>query len=169
MKTFTVPTVMKHGPGAIRSLADELKGLGCRRPLVVTDETIASLGLLERATKVLDAANLDYTVFSEVVANPPAALVNKGAEVYRQEQCDSLIGLGGGSPMDTAKAMNVLPTAGGKMRDYKVPSQPDMAVMPLGCRLDDTRKPWPYVATDCLSPIALTIHCLSSTCLSAKR
>ena len=48
MKTFTVPTVMKHAPGAVKALATEVKDLGCKRPLIVTDKTIASLGILNR-------------------------------------------------------------------------------------------------------------------------
>jgi choline dehydrogenase len=92
--------------------------LGLGRPLIVTDAGIARAGLLDHVTRVLDAAGQAYLVFREVVTNPPVALVDRGAEVYRQEGCDGLIGLGGGSSLDMAKAVGVVVTHGGSIRDY---------------------------------------------------
>ena len=119
LRTFEVPTVMKHGLGAINALADEVKSLGLRRPLLVTDPGCVRAGLLEQAAAPLKAANVDYVVFDRVAPNPGIALVDDGAAVYAAEGCDGLIGLGGGSAMDTAKAIGVVAANGGSIRDYE--------------------------------------------------
>jgi choline dehydrogenase len=119
VRTFAIPTVMTHGPGAIAGLPQIVHDLSLRRPLVVTDAGIIRAGLLERLIQPLKAAHRDYAVWSEVVANPPIDLVDRGARVYREEGCDGLIGLGGGSSLDTAKAIGVLAVHGGSIRDYQ--------------------------------------------------
>ena len=119
IRSFEIPTVMKHGLGAIVALADEARALGMKRPLIVTDPGIVQAGLLERATAPLKAASLDYAVFDRVAPNPPIALVDEGAEVYRCEACDGVIGFGGGSSMDAAKSIGVLASNGGSIVDYE--------------------------------------------------
>src|SRR5258707_7339846 len=112
IRSFEIPTTMKHGLGAIKSLAKEARALGMQRPLLVTDPGIVKAGLLPRATAPLKAANMDFVVFDQVAANPPIALVDAGAAIYRSEKCDGLIGFGGGSSMDTAKSIGVVATNG---------------------------------------------------------
>jgi choline dehydrogenase len=119
VRSFEIPTVMKHGLGAVQTLADEAKALGMRRPMLVTDAGIVKAGLLERAVGPLRAANLDHVVFSDVMPNPPIATIDYGAELYLSEKCDGLIGFGGGSAMDTAKAIGVAATNGGSIRHYE--------------------------------------------------
>lgn len=119
IRSFEVPTEMRHGLGAIKTLGDAAKELGMKRPMVVTDSGIEKIGLLDRALAPLQAANLDYVVFSKVVPNPSIALVDEGAALYQREKCDGIIGLGGGSPMDAAKAIGVLATNGGSIRQYE--------------------------------------------------
>jgi choline dehydrogenase len=110
---------MKHGLGAIAALADEARALGMRRPLLVTDPGIVRAGLLERATAPLKASRLDFAVFDRVAPNPPIALVDEGATIYRQERCDGVIGFGGGSSMDAAKSIGVVAANGGSILDYE--------------------------------------------------
>ncbi len=119
IRSFEIPTVMKHGLGAINALADEAKAMGMKRPLLVTDPGVVKVGLLDRTIKPLQAANLDYVVFDQVVPNPPIALVDEGADIYRREDCDGLIGLGGGSSMDTAKSIGVVAANGGSILGYE--------------------------------------------------
>ena len=119
LRTFEVPTVMKHGLGAINALADEVKSLGMKRPLLVTDPGCVRAGLLDQAIAPLRAANVDYVVFDRVAPNPGIALVDEGAAVYASEGCDGLIGLGGGSAMDTAKAIGVVASNGGSILAYE--------------------------------------------------
>ncbi len=68
IRSFTIPTTMKHGLGAISALADEAKAMGMKRPLLVTDSGIVKAGLLERATAPLKAGNLDFVVYDKVAA-----------------------------------------------------------------------------------------------------
>lgn len=119
VSSFVIPTVMKHGLGAIKTLADEIRDLGLKRPLIVTDLGIVQAGLLERATVVLKAANIDYIVYDKVAPNPPIERVDEGAAFYQNESCDGLIGLGGGSSMDTAKAIGVVVNNGGTILNYE--------------------------------------------------
>jgi choline dehydrogenase len=119
VRSFVIPTVMKHGLGAIQTLADEAKALGMKRPLIVTDPGIVKAGLLERATAPLKAANMGYAVFDRVAPNPPIATVDEGAAFYTRERCDGIIGFGGGSAMDTAKSIGVVAANGGSILQYE--------------------------------------------------
>ena len=119
VRSFEVPTVMKHGVGAIASLADEVKALGISQPMIVTDGGILKAGLLAEVEKPLKAANIGYVTFDQVVPNPPAARVDRGAEVYLKEKCDGLIGFGGGSSLDTAKSIGVVAANGGSILQYE--------------------------------------------------
>ena len=119
VRSFEIPTVMKHGLGAIETLADEAKALGMKRPLVFTDSGIVKAGLLDRATAPLKAAKMGFAVFDRVAPNPPIATVDEGAGVYKSEKCDGVIGFGGGSAMDTAKAIGVVANNGGSILNYE--------------------------------------------------
>jgi choline dehydrogenase len=119
LRSFEVPTVVKHAPGAITLLADQIKDLGSKRPMLVTDKGLVNAGLVDEAIKPLKAGNVDYVLFDGVVANPPIELVDKAAELYKSEGCDGLIGFGGGSPMDTAKSIGVVAVHGGSILDFE--------------------------------------------------
>ena len=119
VRSFEIPTLMKHGLGAIRTIADEAKGLGMKRPLVVTDPGIVKAGLLPHTIAPLKAAGLDSIVFDRVAPNPPIALVDEAAALYVSEGCDGVIGYGGGSSMDTAKSIGVVACNGGSIADYE--------------------------------------------------
>lgn len=119
IRSFEIPTVMKHGLGAIAALGDEARALGMKRPLIVTDPGIVRAGLLEHATRAMRAANVDCAVFDQVAPNPPIALVDAGTDMYRRERCDGIIGFGGGSSMDTAKSIGVVAVNGGSIADYE--------------------------------------------------
>ena len=135
LRSFEVPTVVKHAPGAIACLADEIKALGSSRPMLVTDKGLVKAGLAEEATKVLKASQVDYVLFDGVVPNPPIRLVDNATEIYKTEKCDGLIGLGGGSSMDTAKSIGVVATGGGSILAYEWASpQPiKKRIPPLVC------------------------------------
>jgi choline dehydrogenase len=119
LRSFEVPTIVKHALGAISTLPDEVRALGMKLPLLVTDQGLVRAGLAAEVGYILRAAGIDYVLFDEVVANPPIALVDKGAEVYARERCDGLIGLGGGSSIDTAKAIGVVAANGGSIGAYE--------------------------------------------------
>jgi choline dehydrogenase len=119
LRSFEVPTVVKHAPGAITTLAEQVQALGGKRPLLVTDQGIVRAGLIEEATRSLKAGHVDYVLFDGVVPNPDIRLIDDAAALYAAEGCDSLIGFGGGSPMDTAKSIGVVAVNGGSILDYE--------------------------------------------------
>jgi choline dehydrogenase len=132
IRSYESPTRVVHGIGAIGSLGEEAAALGMTRPLVVTDRGIAGAGILDDAVEPLRTAGLDPVVFDEVRANPPIALVDRGAGAYRGERCDGLIGLGGGSSIDTAKGIGVVAVHGGSILDYEYGKRPiDRRIPPL--------------------------------------
>jgi choline dehydrogenase len=110
---------MVHAIGAISSLGQEAAALNLKRPLVVTDQGVVKAGLLEEALKPLRAAGLDPVTYDQVRANPGIALVDAGAHFYQSEHCDSLVAIGGGSSIDTAKGIGVVAIHGGSILQYE--------------------------------------------------
>ena len=125
------PRLMSIGAGALDEAAGLLAAAGVARPLIVTDSYIAKSGPLDRLTGVLDSADVPWAVFADTVPDPTTDVVEAGAARLREGGFDGMIAIGGGSPMDTAKAMGVLATHGGAMRDYKVPNLVDRTDYPL--------------------------------------
>lgn len=119
VRSFEVPTVVKHALGAIGGLCEEVTALGMRRPMLVTDAGLVRVGLAGEVEALLRSGGIGPVLFDEVIANPPIALVDRGAEIYCREECDGLIGLGGGSSIDTAKAIGVVVANGGSIRAYE--------------------------------------------------
>ena len=112
--TFTFPNRILFGEGARSRLAVELAELGIARPLVVTDRGLVEAGIVKEVVGPIEPA----TVFGAVQANPTEADVEAGLSLYREAGCDGLIGLGGGSPIDAAKAIRLLATHPGRLDDY---------------------------------------------------
>lgn len=96
------------GVSAIKKLPDILAEKSRRKPLFVCDEGIVKSGVLDVTTKILKEAGLEYAMFSKVLADPPEWLAAEGYTAYMEHQCDCVVGLGGGSAIDTAKAVNIL-------------------------------------------------------------
>lgn len=119
LRSFEVPTVVKHALGAITALPAEVKALGMRRPLLVTDQGLVRAGIADSVATLLRDGGVDFACFDRVIANPPIALVDEGAALYIAEGCDGLIGLGGGSSIDAAKAIGVVVANGGSIADYE--------------------------------------------------
>ena len=128
---ITTPRLMAVGGGAVAELPGMLRRLGLANPLIVTDQFIERSGHLERATAYLDRAGISWMVFSDTVADPTTAVVEAGARRLAEGHFDSLVAIGGGSSIDTAKAMSVLAANGGQMRDYKVPAEIPQAGPPI--------------------------------------
>ncbi len=125
------PRMMLVGGGTIRQLADILEKFDLRRPLIVTDPFMVSSGLLRRCLEPLEQAGIAAAIFSDTIPEPTDTIVENGVVAIRAGDYDCLIGFGGGSPIDTAKAMAILAVNGGKMRDYKAPFPADRGAMPV--------------------------------------
>jgi alcohol dehydrogenase class IV len=116
---FSSPGKIVFEPNGIQKVGEELKTLGVKKPLLVTDKGVKGSGLLVRLIGPLDAAGIPYSVFDEVEPNPDTEVVQKGLALLRKEGCDSLIGLGGGSAIDAAKAVGVQATNPDSLRKYE--------------------------------------------------
>jgi len=125
LATINLPRILRVGAGASRQLVATLAELGLTRPLLVTDPFIKSCGYCERLQTPLDAAGIAYGLFSDCVPDPTTDSVYAALAVLRDRDYDCVVALGGGSSLDTAKAVAVLARHGGLMRDYKVPRQVD--------------------------------------------
>src|SRR5258705_500319 len=120
---ITMPRLMSVGGGALAELPALIARLGLKHPLVVTDPYIARSGILDRATGLLDKAQILYSVFSDTVSDPTTDVIDIGVAILGDGNFDSLVAIGGGSSIDTAKGMSVLFANGGHMRDWKVPAE----------------------------------------------
>ena len=128
---ITTPRLMAVGGGSLAELPAMLQRLGLMKPLIVTDPFLARSGHLERATGHLDRCGIPWKVFSDTVADPTTAVAEIGASRLAEGGFDSLVAIGGGSSIDTAKAMSVLAANDGQMRDYKVPAEIPKAGPPI--------------------------------------
>lgn len=115
---FVMPEVI-FGKGSILQAGDGCARLGAQRVLIVTDEGVLNAGWTEIAMKSCIDAGLSVSLFSQVSMNPTAEEVNACTEQYIQEECDAVLGVGGGSVLDVAKAAAVLSSNGGHIRDYE--------------------------------------------------
>ena len=124
------PRIIRIGGGVAAETADVLGQLGLSRPLTVTDPNVAELHL-PKLTAGLDAAGLAWGVFAEVVEDPTDLCVDAGLATLHSGDYDCVIGFGGGSPMDTAKAVSFMAVNPGHVRDYKAPAQIDRCGLPI--------------------------------------
>lgn len=93
---------------SVRVLPELLADLGLKKPLFICDSGIVKSGLLAKTTAAFDERGMEYAVFEKVIADPPEYLAAEGIATYKENGCDSIIGVGGGSAIDTAKAVNIL-------------------------------------------------------------
>lgn len=121
MASIALPRIMRVGGGAVDEVGEVVAGLGLARPLVVTDKFLVGTGAVDRMVAQLEAAGLHPAVFAETVPDPTTASLEAGVAAVAEHDADCVIGFGGGSPMDTAKALGLLARHGGHMRDYKAP------------------------------------------------
>ncbi|MDA0955219.1 MAG: iron-containing alcohol dehydrogenase, partial [Proteobacteria bacterium] len=128
---LSFPRLVRLGHGALEQLPELLAALGVSRPLLVSDSAMASLGHVDRVLAVLNAAGLAAQVYTETEPEPGDASIYRGVEALRAAGADGLVALGGGSVIDTAKAMAVLFAGGGVIRDYAVPREVTLSRLPL--------------------------------------
>ena len=123
--SINLPRILRVGAGASAELVTTLEELGLSRPLLVTDPFMQSCGYCERLLAPLAAAGIACGLFSECVPDPTTDSVYAALALLQAGNYDCVVALGGGSALDTAKAVAVLAVHGGAMRDYKVPNRVD--------------------------------------------
>jgi alcohol dehydrogenase class IV len=116
---------IEFGAGKTAELGNIVKGMKANKALVVTDKGLTETGILEKIKAPLGQAGIDYTIFDEVEPNPIDTTAEKGGALAREMQADVIIGVGGGSAIDSAKAISVLATNPGSIRDYQIKSEED--------------------------------------------
>ncbi|MBN2013341.1 iron-containing alcohol dehydrogenase [candidate division KSB1 bacterium] len=116
--TYNFPTRIEYGPGAMKDLVVIIKREGFKKGLIVTDEGIVKAGIAEILQKEFNSAGIDVVIFSRVKSNPIDANAYDGAKVYKESKSEFVVGLGGGSPIDTAKVVKCLATHDGPLEKY---------------------------------------------------
>jgi alcohol dehydrogenase len=118
MFTITQPTQIHFGQGSINALPKVITGFGGSKPLVVMDPGLIAAGLDTTVTAPLAEADIDFVLYDKVDPEPGLRLADSGTDIARENNCDCVVGVGGGSTMDVAKAIAILLTNGGKAVDY---------------------------------------------------
>ncbi|KIF53862.1 lactaldehyde reductase [Vibrio owensii] len=115
---LNLPKLSYSGVAAIDDAIATLSQQPVKRALVVTDKNLVELGLLDHLFDLLDQASIDYELFDKVTPNPTATLVREGLSLYLEAGCDCFIAVGGGSPVDCAKAIRIVAANSGDIVDY---------------------------------------------------
>ncbi len=107
---FILNETSYHGAGAINSIPDEIKGRGFKKAFVCSDPDLIKFGVTKKVTDVLDNASVDYEIYSDIKANPTIENCQNGVEAFKNSGADCIVAIGGGSSMDTAKAIGIIIT-----------------------------------------------------------
>jgi alcohol dehydrogenase len=129
---FFIPTVTLMGIGSHKELGNQIKTLGGTKPFICTDKGITKAGLTERIVSLIKKdAGLDSVVFDETIPNPTDVNVHDALKVFKDNDCDMIISLGGGSSHDCAKGVGIVATNGGHIRDFEGIDKSTMAMPPF--------------------------------------
>lgn len=128
---LALPKISLHGAGAIADMVNLVANKQWGKALIVTDGQLVKLGLLDSLFSALDEHQMSYHLFDEVFSNPTEELVQKGFAAYQSAECDYIIAFGGGSPIDTAKAVKILTANPGPSTAYSGVGKVKNAGVPL--------------------------------------
>lgn len=117
-RVFQMPPVIHFGNNAAAQAGPEAKRLGAKKVLLVTDAILMQSGAVKPVLESLSAAGVEAVIFDKVVSEPALAFVDEGMKLLLRKKCEAVGGVGGGSPIDTAKAVAVMATNPGKIQDY---------------------------------------------------
>ncbi|HHD2752203.1 TPA: L-threonine dehydrogenase [Clostridium perfringens] len=116
---FFMPAISLMGADCLKDAGNQVAELGFKRALIVTDKVLGQIGIVKKVTDVLDSKNIEYSIYDETKPNPTVKNVNDGLALLKEEKCDFVISLGGGSAHDCAKGIALLATNGGEIKDYE--------------------------------------------------
>ncbi|EMB49204.1 lactaldehyde dehydrogenase [Vibrio mimicus] len=117
--SLNLPKLSYFGIGAVDDAIAALTQQPVKCAMIVTDKTLIQLGILNHLFELLEQTAIGYVLFDKVTPNPTATLVREGLEIYSKNECDCLIAVGGGSPVDCAKAIRILAANAGDIVDYE--------------------------------------------------
>jgi len=118
-KPFHIPPVLIFGSGASEGVGEESRKLGVEKGLIVTDKVMVKVGIVDGITKALEQNKVKYVIYDGVATEPTVEFVQEGLKTYKENGCDFLLAVGGGSAIDTAKAIAVMATNAGAIQDYQ--------------------------------------------------
>ena len=118
-RAFRVPQVLIVGPGTSEQAGEESRKLGVEKGLIVTDEVLLRLGILDNIKQALSQAKIRFAMYSGVFTEPTTEFVQEGLKAYKENGCDFLLAVGGGSAIDTAKSIAIMATNKGSIGDYQ--------------------------------------------------
>jgi len=110
---------MMFGAGVVENMGARVHQLKVKKIFLITDPVMVSMGRAGDVRKILEAQGISTVIFSGVEPDPPIELIEQAAKIYKENACDGIVGLGGGSSLDTAKAIGLRVTHGGEMREYE--------------------------------------------------
>ena len=108
MNKFMLNETSYHGAGAITAIPDEIKNRGFKKVFVTSDPDLVKFGIVKKVTDLLEEANIDYTLYTDIKANPTIENVQHGVEEFKAAGADCIVAIGGGSAMDTSKAIGII-------------------------------------------------------------
>ncbi|MBM4340261.1 MAG: iron-containing alcohol dehydrogenase [Deltaproteobacteria bacterium] len=118
-RTFLIPSVLVTGSGSSEKVGEESKRLGGRKALIVTDQVMVKLGVVEGTKKALGQHQVPFIIYDAVATEPTVDYVKEGLKIFKESGCDFLVAVGGGSPIDTAKAIAIMATNPGSIEEFK--------------------------------------------------
>lgn len=118
-RTFMIPPILITGSGSSEKVGEESKKLGVKKGLIVTDEVLSKLGMLDGVKKSLSESKIQFAIYDKISTEPTVDYVKEGLKTYKENSCDFLLAVGGGSAIDTAKAISIMVTNPGSIEDYK--------------------------------------------------
>lgn len=129
---FLMPGKVVYGENALENTKPLLRDFG-KKALIVTDRFMVRFGNVKLVSDILDSLEIKYSIYDNINSEPTDIMIDKGIEQYRKENCDFLIAIGGGSPIDAMKAIGAVATNGGEIDDYygkiiNIPTPPMVAV-----------------------------------------
>lgn len=133
-KYFFMPSVSAMGIECLNEVPNFIKENNFKKGLIVTDKVLVQIGIVSKVTNLLDDNQIEYTIYDETKPNPTVKNVEDGLSILKEENCDFVISLGGGSPHDCAKGIALLATNGGSIKDYEgvnISSKPQLPLIAI--------------------------------------
>ncbi|MCS0025219.1 L-threonine dehydrogenase [Vibrio antiquarius] len=128
---FFIPTVNLMGAGCLKDAADSIQSQGFKKGLIVTDKILNQIGVVKQVQDLLTERDVATVVYDGTQPNPTITNVNDGLAILKENECDFVISLGGGSPHDCAKGIALVASNGGKIGDYEGVDQSAKPMLPL--------------------------------------
>lgn len=119
-RLFKMLTMVEYGIGVAERVGEQTKELGGTKALLVSDPGLLSTGLIDEVVSSLKKSDISSAIYSNIQGNPRVASCEEGLEIFKKEQCDIIVAIGGGSPIDVAKAIGIVEANGGHILDYEM-------------------------------------------------